>query len=160
MKFGNNEKFYDKMATYEIIERSHKFWTNLIKNDLAFGSVGDMHSLKLISTQCAFSRDVNHKNGREAQEIVEQLKQLILNRPVESIAIKPKEVDIERSVFLNKEDLLEKIELGEKKGKEWYEVDEKSTWWAIVKRNKLEIILPVVASLVIGFIVYFKQNNR
>jgi hypothetical protein len=161
LKIGNNEKFYEKMVAYELIERSHKFWTNLIKNDLEFKNVSDMHSLKLLSTQCAFSFNVNHKNGKEAEEIVEQLKQLIMNRPDESLAAKPDEVEIERSVFLNKAEILEKIKIGEKKGKEWYEVENnESYWWTILKRNKLEIFLPVIAATLLGCFIYYKNRNE
>lgn len=97
------------MLAYETIEKAHKFWTNLIKNELYFKDSKDCAGFSLINTQCLECNDQHLKNNLQAEAIIHDLKQLVMNRPIESIAQAPPIDQIEKIFYLDKPDLLAKL---------------------------------------------------
>ncbi len=140
---------------------SHKFWLNLIKNDLFFKQSKDCLNFKLENTQCQFSLTEYQKNGQEAQEIVDKLKQMIIDRPIETIAKELPESKINSVYYLNKSEILEKFGISPKRI--WVNTIEESTksfdLWSLVKENQSNIMLPISLSFVFGFMYYFKYHR-
>lgn len=94
-----------------IIEKSHHSWKNLIKNEIYFKNSKDSSDFKLLNTQCLESNRENIKNNKEAEALIENLKSLIINRPIESMAEQPPIDRIEKVIYLNKNDISNKIDL-------------------------------------------------
>lgn len=94
---------------YETIERAHKFWKNLIKNALYFKQSKDCADFKLYNTQCLECDTDKLKNNVQAEEMIKNLKELVENRPAESMANPPPLIQIERVNFLNKKEILAKL---------------------------------------------------
>ncbi|RNA00412.1 inorganic pyrophosphatase [Brachionus plicatilis] len=109
--FGYANPFLGKNEALAIIEKSHKSWNKLIKNETYFKNSKDSVDFKLFNTQCLESNKENLRNSKEAEALVENLKSLIINRPIESMAEQPQIERIEKVIYLNKKDILNKTEL-------------------------------------------------
>jgi hypothetical protein len=122
----------------------------LLRGDLGFqNEVETLTTLKLFNTQCTNSAPTNHKSQSEAEEIVTQLKQLVMNRPLDSMASMPTQVDIEGSSFLNKKEMLRMIGVsGDHNG---------SLGWWCLQRNKVEISVLAVAAALVGYMFYTRK---
>lgn len=83
----------------------------MIKNEIYFKNSKDSADFKLFNTQCLESNKENLRNNIEAEALIENLKSLIINRPVESMAEQPPIERIEKVIYLNKKDITLKTEM-------------------------------------------------
>lgn len=158
-----NEYFLDRTKAYEIIETSHKFWLNLIKNELFFKQSKECSEFKLLNTQCDFSMPEACKTEREAARIIDQFKQVILNKPIESLARQPPRLDLEKSYFLRKTELLAKLGITKAfKSDETQLQTSESHWsmWESIKEHRYKIGVPLSIALLLGYLFYFKRVTK
>lgn len=168
LQLVNLERPFDQKSTYEKIETSHKFWKNLIKNEIYFRESRDCVHFKLFNTQCLEGNSENVKSGKDAEHIVENLKTTIGGQLIEALPQYPSRVDLETVFYIDKSEFGPRKHLARNGDRLLNEEDENdeddeenASYWKSIKKIPFgKVLAPIALTSLAGYLIYYYAYKR
>lgn len=171
LAFSN--KIFDRHTAYETIETSHKLWKNILKNELFLKQTKDCADFKLINTQCVWCNNQNLKNDKEAESIVENLKELLATKPLDTLLDPPSSYELDYVYYLSKLDsnskhAAKKIlkiddsffdDSNHTSDRNHLQREKKPIRTDYMKNILKRFILPLSATSIIGYLIYLRYKD-